>query len=209
MCQEETGLRPETLAHAVKLFNRVVARCLANGYLVNTGLFCIAPLFRGVVEHGVWDPERNSVGFSVTQDKELREVVAEASVHVLGKKGDVMYTRSGEDMAMHETDGTATAGRCYTVYGKMLKVEGEDPSVGVSLTNEETGEVTQLGEDLLVVNQPSRVMVQLPDDLPEGRYTLAITTQYCRGKKPLKKPRAAVRSITVRSGPRGKSLIMT
>lgn len=39
MISEDTGLRKETLVHSVTLYNRIIARFLANGNNVNTGLF--------------------------------------------------------------------------------------------------------------------------------------------------------------------------
>ena len=56
MKKEDTGLRTETLEHAMKLFNRVVSDLLLNGFAVNTGLFHAVPQFRGVVRNGQWDP---------------------------------------------------------------------------------------------------------------------------------------------------------
>ena len=58
MKREDTGLRTETLEHALKLFNRVTTDLLLNGFSVNTGLFHAVPQFRGVIENGAWNPER-------------------------------------------------------------------------------------------------------------------------------------------------------
>ena len=77
MKKEDTGLRTETLEHALKLFNRVTTDLLLNGFAVNTGLFHAVPQFRGVIENGAWNPEKNSIYVSFTQDKELREAIAE------------------------------------------------------------------------------------------------------------------------------------
>lgn len=42
MNKEDTGLRPETIAHVVDLFQRTVQDLVLNGYSVNTGLFRFA-----------------------------------------------------------------------------------------------------------------------------------------------------------------------
>ena len=39
MHKEDTGLRPETIEHVVKLYNRVVSDLILSGYSVNTGLY--------------------------------------------------------------------------------------------------------------------------------------------------------------------------
>lgn len=45
MQAEDTGLRRETIVHAVTLYNRICARLLMNGYQLNTGLFYAVPVF--------------------------------------------------------------------------------------------------------------------------------------------------------------------
>lgn len=45
MQAEDTGLRRETIVHAVTLYNRICARLLMNGYQLNTGLFMLSPVF--------------------------------------------------------------------------------------------------------------------------------------------------------------------
>ena len=91
MKKEDTGLRAETLKHAVDLFQRTVSELVLNGYSVNTGLFRAVPQFRGVIDGGVWNPERNSIYVSFNQDKDLREAIARTGVKILGAKGDSAY----------------------------------------------------------------------------------------------------------------------
>ena len=70
-----------------------------NGYSVNTGLFRAVPQFRGVIDGGIWNPERNSIYVSFNQDKDLREAIARTNVKILGAKGDPAYFIGGEDAA--------------------------------------------------------------------------------------------------------------
>ena len=147
----------------MKLFNRVTARLIMNGYAVNTGLFRAAPQFRGVIENGQWDPDRNSIGVSFAEDRDLREAMAETTIDILGLKGDAMYITSGEDTATHAADGATT----------------------------------RLTPDRIVVNKPSQLMIQLPDNLPEGEYTLTVTTYFSDTKRLLKAPRVTTKTITI------------
>lgn len=54
MLNEDTGLRPETLRHAVQLYNRIVTDFIFNGYQVNTGLFYAVVKLTGILESSVW-----------------------------------------------------------------------------------------------------------------------------------------------------------
>lgn len=199
MIKEDTGLRRETLMHSITLFNRVTTRLILSGYSVNTGLFRAVAKFLGIVEGAVWNKEKNSIYVAVTQDKMLREAIAQTAVQILGTKSNIMYILETEDRKTGLKDGTATSGRNLLVRGAMLKVVGSDPAVGVSLTNA-SGVVTKLDADLLATNKPSELILLLPTGLADGEYTLTVTTQYSTGAV-LKTPRSA--SITLWIG--GKS----
>ena len=178
MKKEDTGLREETIEHAVKLYHRAV------------------PQFRGVVDGGQWDQKKNSIYVSFTQDKDLREAIAQTSVNILGEKRDAMYIIGGEDAATRATDGMATAGRNYTLNGRLIKVVGEHESVGITLTDA-SGKVSKLPNDMLVVNNPSQLIILLPSDLTDGHYTLTVTTQYSGTNTLLKTPRSTSKVITI------------
>lgn len=202
MKKEDTGLRQETLEHVVNLYNRVVADLVLAGYEVNTGLCYLTPQFKGVIEDGAWNPEKNSIYVSITQGKVLREAIAETSVKILGERQGVMYIAGGEDAATRATDTTATPGRNYILTGRKLKVVGDDPAVGITLTDED-GTPTRLDADMLAVNEPSRLVFLLPSDLADGRYTLTVTTQYSGSGALLKEPRSTSCTIVVGEPPAG------
>ena len=166
MKKEDTGLREETIEHAVKLYHRVLSDLILSGYV------------------------------SFTQDKDLREAIAQTSVNILGEKRDAMYIIGGEDAATRATDGMATAGRNYTLNGRLIKVVGEHESVGITLTDA-SGKVSKLPNDMLVVNNPSQLIILLPSDLTDGHYTLTVTTQYSGTNTLLKTPRSTSKVITI------------
>ena len=180
----------------MKLYHRVLSDLILSGYSVNTGLFRAVPQFRGVVDNGQWDQKKNSIYVSFTQDKDLREAIAQTSVNILGEKRDAMYIIGGEDAATRATDGMATAGRNYTLNGRLIKVVGEHESVGITLTDA-SGKVSKLPNDMLVVNNPSQLIILLPSDLTDGDYTLTVTTQYSGTNTLLKTPRSTSKVITI------------
>ena len=196
MKREDTGLRTETLEHALKLFNRVTADLLLRGFSVNTGLFHAVPQFRGVIENGAWDPERNSIYVSFTQDKDLREAIAETSVDILGDKASGMYISGVKDTATQATNGTMTPGRNFIISGRLLKVEGDAPTVGITFRSADGAE-TVLPADMISVNNPSQLVILVPADLAPGEYTLTVTTQYTGSGTPLKTPRSVSRQVYV------------
>ena len=190
MLAKNTGLSPETLSHATTLFFRTCAQLLMNGYTLNTDLFQASPRFTGVVESGRWNPAKNNIYVSFTQDKVIREEIAKTSVHILGEKNDIMYILEVEDRKSGRKDGKITPGHNLFVRGANLKIAGGDEAVGISLTDSK-GVATKLDEDAVVVNKPSELTLLIPAGLADGSYELTVCTQSTNGRNVLKVPRAA------------------
>jgi hypothetical protein len=196
MLKEDPGIRRENVEHILDLQNRVICEHVSNGFSVDTGLVRIVAQFKGLIENNVWNPLKNYVGVTLIPGKMLREALANVEVKILGEKGDIMFIANGEDVETCSTNGSATAGGGYTLHGRMLKIEGTDPSVGLTITNHATGQVTIIAQKRILVNKPSEIGFVLPDDLVDGEYTVSVTTQYARSKE-LKEPRTAVKQIYV------------
>lgn len=201
MVAKNPGVRRETMSLGIELYEEVISEALMNGESVNTGLFRGVAQFRGVAKNNAWDPQKDSIYVSFTQGKALRNAIQDTTVDVLGIRPTNFYIGSGLDASTRATDFSATAGRNYTLYGKNLTVAGDDPSVGVKLTNAE-GVETKLSEDMIVVNEPSRLIILLPSDLEDGEYTLTVTTQYKPGGPGLlKTPRSVSQSLYIGTTP--------
>ena len=201
MREEDTGLRQETLVHVVSLYERIIARFLMNGYNVNTGLFYAVPRFTGLIEGGRWNPEKNSIYVSFSQDKVLREEMAKTQVVIQGEKNDVMYILETEDKKTKLKDGSMTPGRNFVIRGAYLKVVGDDASVGIVIRNKENDTVTKVTEDMFATNNPSELIFLVPTELTDGEYELTVTTQYTKGTGiTLKTPRSVSIPVHVGTG---------
>lgn len=204
MREEDTGLRQETLVHVVSLYERIIARFLMNGYNVNTGLFYAVPRFTGLIEGGRWNPEKNNIYVSFSQDKVLREEIAKTQVVIQGEKNDVMYILETEDKKTKLKDGCMTPGRNFVVRGAYLKIVGDEASVGIAIRNKENDTITKITEDMFATNNPSELIFLVPTGLIDGEYELTVTTQYTKGTGvTLKKPRSV--SIPVYIGTKSGS----
>ncbi|MDR1557672.1 MAG: DUF4469 domain-containing protein, partial [Tannerellaceae bacterium] len=159
----------------------------------------------GIVENGKWDPEKNYISIDIIQGQEAREAIAGTRLEILGEKPDAIYIYNGEDAVTRATNGMATSGRNYILHGRMLKIAGTDPSVGITLTNQSTGSSVQIPNEMIAVNEPAKIILLLPDNLADGDYTLKVTTQYTGASNFLRKePHSVETTITV-----GKSSIGT
>lgn len=203
MKAEDTGLRRETIEHVVDLYQRVVERLLLTGYNVNTGLFYASARAKGVVEAEGWNPQKNSIYISFTQGKEMREAINETKVEILGMADDTIYFSWGTDTATRVTGATATPGRNFAQKGKNIKIMGTHESVGLKLTNNDTGAETPIPMDMIGVNEPSQVVFIVPAELADGEYTLTLTTQYSGSSTLLKTPKSISRTIVIGAGGSG------
>lgn len=200
MEKQDTGLRPETIAHVVDLFQRTVQDLVLNGHSVNTGLFRAVAQFRGVVDNGEWNPQKNKAYVLFTQDKMLRDNINATPVKIMGEKGEAAYILATEDTSTRATNGTATPGRTFRLKGKNLKVAGPDERVGIYLIDSD-GNEQKLPDELLVKNNPSEIILLLPVDLAEGAYELLIVTQFSIGGVMLKTPRMVSKRFFVNNAP--------
>ncbi len=205
MREEDTGLRQETLVHVVTLYERIVARFLMNGFSVNTGLFHAIPRFTGIIEKGLWNPEKNGIYVSFIQDKVIREEITKTEIVIEGEKADVMYITGVEDRSNGMTDGSMTPGRNFAVFGAYLRVVGDDPAVGITFRNMTTDAVVTLGNDMFSTNDPGKLIFIVPAGLADGEYELTITNQYMKGKNALRKsPRSVSTTVFIGTGESGE-----
>lgn len=204
-CRNESGrlraCREETIRHVFDLEKRVTKRLLMSGVSVNTGLYYASVSFHGVIESSAWNPAKNSIVVNFNVGADLREAIKNTVVNIIGAKGSAMYIAGVQDTSTRALDSSATAGRAFTLKGAMLKVTGTDDSVGITLTDSK-GTITEITEDLWVLNEPSRLSFIIPAGLDKGTYELKVTTQYSRNTL-LKVPRSVIKTIYIGTAPTG------
>ncbi|PNE27919.1 hypothetical protein BHU09_09990 [Tannerella sp. oral taxon 808] len=96
-----------------------------------------------------------------------------------------------EDLSNDTPTNTLTKGKNARILGSMVKIDGEDPSVGVTFTNTATKTATRVDSKDVIRNKPSELIILVPDTLAAGKYEVSVTTQFGGGSKPLKTPRTA------------------
>jgi hypothetical protein len=191
--EEGIELKRETVEDVVTRFNRVAARFAARGWNVDTGLVYLRAIITGIFHGKKYDPAKNSVYVSATQGMEIRRELADTEVEILGEMPDVMHIYQVINLQTKAADGTLTRGRNAEVEGSYIKVTGDDPSVGVYLESVD-GSVDpyKLDADLIIVNNPSKLLLLIPMEWQPGVYRLKVVTQFTGSGKQLNAPRQAV-----------------
>jgi hypothetical protein len=191
------GFEPEILGMAFDLLMRSMEELLMDGKRLRTPLFSAGTVFSGTVSNGVWDDKRNKVRINFTPSRRMNELCDNVHVNITAQQSLTIYINGVNSAATRSgARYTVAAGRPAVFTGKNLRVEGSDPSVGVTLRRVETDEVTTVSPDMFSQNSPSKLSFVIPADLPDGEYELKVTTQY-NGHVPLKTPRSAWQTIYI------------
>jgi hypothetical protein len=191
--EEGIKLKRETIEDIVTRYNRTAVRYAARGWNVDTGLVYLRAIITGVFFGRKFDPSKNSVYVSATQGMGIRKELSDMEVELLGEMPDVMRICQVINLQTRAADGTLTRGRNAEVEGSYIKVTGADPSVGVYLENVDSSvDPYKLDADLIVVNNPSRLLLLIPAELQPGAYRLKVVTQFTRADKQLNAPRQTV-----------------
>ncbi|MDR1223542.1 MAG: DUF4469 domain-containing protein [Tannerella sp.] len=193
LMEEGIELKRETLEDVVTRYNRMAARFAARGWNVDTGLVYLRAIITGVFFGKKFDPVKNGVYVSATQGMEIRKELSNTEVEILGEMPDVIHIYQVINLQTKAADGTLIRSRNAEVEGSYIKVTGSDPTVGVYLESADDSQLSyKLDADLIVVNNPSKLLLLIPAEWQPGAYRLKVITQFTGAGKQLKAPRQAV-----------------
>ncbi|WP_352421001.1 DUF4469 domain-containing protein [Proteiniphilum sp.] len=187
-----TDLNATTLKASIEILKQIAIEEVCNGASVAFGLGFFGLKVNGVFtgDNAQWDSTKHSLGVRVIPNVNLRKAVETTGVNIRGLAVSGTVINSVTDVASGEENGTLTPGGGVNLTGTRIRIEGENPSVGLKLVNMETDAETAIPATSILTNDPSRVTFIVPADLPEGDYQLVLTTQFSGVKTPLKEPRS-------------------
>lgn len=147
-------------------------------YLVN-----VQGAFEG--EKAQFEPGKHALGITYTMGKLLRETLKLVKVVVNGVAAVGPVINTVTDSTSKAINGQLSSGGALVLGGVNLKIQGDDPSIGVYLTPTTEG-AAPMKAPVVIANSPSQVIVQMPT-LADGQYTVSLTTQYS-GSRNVKEP---------------------
>ena len=195
--QEGMEIKEETALDIITRFFRKAEEVILNGNSVNMGFVVARPMIKGVFKDKTWDKEKHSIYVNMTQGAELRKSIAKTKVEILGEQSSPMAIFTLVDTTNNNTSGSLTKGKTAEIKGSYIKIAGEHTDCGIYFTNMDTKAKTKVPAENIALNEPSRLLILVPDSLPAGNYELSITTQSSSGKPLLKQPRTEVFNGTI------------
>ena len=180
-----------SMEHATALFLKEMAYQLCDGYSVNTGYFTAGTQIRGVFDSPVetFNSQKHSILFQFNQGEKLRAEIPNIEIEILGVADASSAILQVKDVKSGTVNDLLTPGRNLKISGNKIKVAGDDVANGIYFVNADTNYRIQVEESVVVVNNPSELIVIIPD-LSAGTYKLEVVTQYAGGNL-LKEPRTA------------------
>ena len=197
LVEEGTELKAETILDVVTRYNRKCIELALRGYNVNTGLVLMRAVIKGIFFDKKWNPEKHRVYMAINQGADIRAAVAETSVEIMGEHPDPMSLFNITDLSTGNTNGMLTRGFNAELKGTYIKVSGDDEACGIWFRNIETGEDIKLDSQYMAINEPSRVLIIVPQGINPATYELRIVTQFTTGPVQLKQPRSVILPYTL------------
>ncbi|MDR2205126.1 MAG: DUF4469 domain-containing protein [Flavobacteriaceae bacterium] len=181
------------MEHAVNLWLKEMAYNLCDGFSVNTGYFVANAHIRGVFgsPEETFDKTKHTLSFDFVQGSQLRRELGSVMVEILGIADASLSIAQVIDVKTGSVNDLLTPNRNLRIAGSKLKIAGENTDCGIYFINQTTGERTKVDATEIVTNNPSELIIIIPE-LAAGTYKVEVTTQFGgNSKQLLKDPRTA------------------
>lgn len=190
--KEGSEYQLESIINILSRANRIKIDFLSMGDSVNDGMVIIEPAITGVFYDSAFNEKQHTCTLNMRSTNDVQTMLAQ----VKGEYSGLTVDNGGAviekitDSTTGSTTGEVTPGKVITLSGNKIRIvpeEGETVESCITYTNEDNETVTAQ-EDAPVINDPGRVVIQLPM-LAAGSYTLTIKTLFSNTSTNLKAPR--------------------
>jgi hypothetical protein len=203
-----TDLNAATILASYQILKEVAIEEVCNGKHVEFGLTYNSLGVEGVFigDHPSWDSSIQHLILDASVTAEVRELIKQVVVEVLGMASSGLYVNTLTDVTTNKQNECITRGGGVNLVGVKFKIVGDDPAVGLYLTNIASGTDTKIPMTSILVNEPSKMSFIVPTNLPEGDYKLKIITQYSSSSGFLKEARTYIFDCVLESNSINSSL---
>jgi hypothetical protein len=183
------------MEHGVNLWLKEMAYRLCDGFSVHTGWFNVSAHIKGVFDspNEKYNPEKHTVLFEFHQGALLRKELSNVSVEIIGVADTSLTVDHVVDIKTGSVNDVLTRNRNLRITGHKLKIAGDDADNGVYFVNQSTQERIKVDATDIVNNNPSELIIIIPEELTAGTYKVEVKTQFAsHSKQVLKESRSCV-----------------
>jgi hypothetical protein len=186
------------MEHGVNLWLKGMGYRLCDGFSVNAGWFTASTHIKGVFNSPdeKFDPQKHTVLFEFHQGALLRKELDSVEVQIEGMADASLSITQVIDVKTGSVNDLLTPNRNLRIHGHKLKIAGDSDANGVYFVHQDTQEEVKVDPTDIVTNNPSELVVVIPD-LSAETWKVKVTTQYSSNL--LKEPRTAIfdKALTV------------
>jgi len=182
----------QEMAVVVNAFLRETACQLCSGLTVQTCLFSASPKIKGNFNspNAKFTHVNHHLIFYFNSGAMLREEAKNVYVDVTGMADVPAAVVQVTDVKTGSVNDLITPRHALKINGNRIRIAGENSQNGIYFIHETSGAKTKISETDLISNNPSELIVIMPE-LPSGKYKIELITQYTPSSKhTLKEPRA-------------------
>ncbi len=184
----------DMLNELLRVIKDIALEQIANGASVSMGLAHFELFVNGIFSDGDvhWDNSKNSLVVHLAPAANLNEAVSKSIVDVVGFADSGMVISQVMDVLTGEINRKLSAGGPANIFGRKIKIVGDNPDNGISLINQQTGQIVHIPAAGLAVNEAQKITFVVPSRINAGTYKLCISTQYSNGQQILDEPRSLI-----------------
>lgn len=193
-----TGLQLETIAYHVKLFLDEMMEKIEDGNKINIGYFTAQAHVKGSFDSLAddFDENKHSVDIVFSAGHFAHKAKKNLKVEIQRTKPYSLRIWTITDLQTKQHTDKLIANRILVMRGDKIKITGDNPSVGLYLRHNETGNEIHFPPTVLFANGDTKLELIVPQ-LAAGSYQLKVTTQYAGNGKPLAQPRSYIYEHTL------------
>lgn len=187
---EGCELKEETIEDVINRYERTKMERLLQGFHIKTPMGTSSLTTHGTFhgERATFDPDVHKIDMKTITSNDLRSKLKNIHLEVLGLLNNGPIVNTIIDSFSGKIDSIITPNNVLTLEGERIRIEGESENVGIEFVNCSTQERTKVTQ--IIKNDPKTILFMIPN-LEVGTYNLELSTQYSKGKTPLKEPRTS------------------
>ncbi|GHU23870.1 hypothetical protein FACS1894164_09190 [Spirochaetia bacterium] len=191
----------EVMVHCVNDYLDEALYQLADGFSVENKLCSVHPKFGGFFDKlgQVIAPAKHKISFAFRAGSALHALCTQIEIVIEGIANTSGYIGKVEDIDSATINQTITPGGIVIIEGNKIKLEGDNPEIGVYFINQADGNKIKVTKHL-AENRDKKVIAVVPADIHLGTYQLEIVTQYTKGTR-LKEPRHIIYGVDLTAIP--------
>lgn len=183
----------DAMVHAVDLYLKEKHYLLLLGHIISDGWCTVALFIRGVFDSvsAHFDHKKHTLVAEYQMGPKLIGLLKTLAVKFLGMAESGFFIAEVEDAFTKTLNTLLSPLHNAWIRGGKVKIMGPHPDNGVAIVNTTTQVRIKLPMSSVVLNNPSELLILLPD-LDPGTYQIEVTTQFSKSGTLLSVPRTTV-----------------